>query len=227
MLRPDGAVADALARGVGDAGVITGWLSALGELNCDKIPRLAARFEIPQIRRYNLIANTMFIKNFGLFWRSDEVNWNPGKGIRRQFRLLGRQGKNRPGLRLADFRRQQGIYILYGNFGPRYVGLTKKQGLGKRLMDHRSDEHAGQWDRFSWFGFCSILKRTDADGLCCLRSMANVAIGRPDAVITDVEALLIRAMGLRNINQNNFSTAKEWTQVKLFEAEDFLARVRP
>ena len=32
-------------------------------------------------------------------------------------------------------------------------------------------------------------------------------------------------MGLRNINQSNFSAADEWTQVKLDEVEKFLARV--
>ena len=82
----------------------------------------------------------MFIKNFGLFWRADEVDWNPGKGKKGAFRLLGRQGSNLPGLRLADFRHQQGIYILYGNHGPYYVGLTKNQGFGKRLLDHWNRE---------------------------------------------------------------------------------------
>ena len=142
----------------------------------------------------------MFIKNFGLFWRADEVEWTPGKGARGAFRLLGRQGLNLPRLRLADFRHQQGIYILYGNHGPYYVGVTKKQGLGKRLKDHCMDSHAGQWDRFSWFGFRSVLVTRNPAGLCKLRHMAEVVVGNPNAVITDVEALLVRAMGLRNIN---------------------------
>jgi len=167
----------------------------------------------------------MFIKSFGQFWRSDEVNWNPGKGARGAFRLLGRQGMNRPGLRLADFRHQQGIYILYGNHGPYYVGLTKKQGLGKRLKDHLTDQHAKQWDRFSWFGFCSVLNGTDKYGICKLRGMAGVVVGSPDSVITDVEALLIRAMGLSNINQSSFSTAQEWLQVKEHEVLHYLDKV--
>jgi hypothetical protein len=94
----------------------------------------------------------MFIKNFGLFWRADEIDWAPGKGSKGVFRLLGRRGINNPGLRLADFRYQKGIYILYGNHGPYYVGLTKRRGLGQRLKEHLADQHAGQWDRFSWFG---------------------------------------------------------------------------
>jgi hypothetical protein len=168
----------------------------------------------------------MFIKSYGLFWRADEVEWSPGKGVKGVFRLLGRRGVNLPGLRLVDFRHQQGIYILYGNHGPYYVGLTRKQGLGKRLKDHLTDEHAGQWDRFSWYGFRAVLASKDEYGLCKLKKLAEVAVGKPNAVIADVEALLIRAMGLRNINQNNFVAAEEWTQVKIDEAEYYLDKVQ-
>ena len=168
----------------------------------------------------------MFIKGYGLFWRSDEVDWNPGKGARGAFRLLGRRGANHPGLRLADFRHQQGIYILYNNHGSYYVGLTKKQGLGKRLKDHITDGYSKQWDRFSWFGFRAILAAKDSTGLCRLKEMAQVAVGNPNSVITDVEAILIRAMGLHNINQNGFKEAEEWTQVKADEMEHFMEKVR-
>jgi hypothetical protein len=161
----------------------------------------------------------MFVKSFGLFWRKDEVVWNPGKGTKGGFRLLGRQGKYLPGLRLADFRHQKGIYILYGNHGEYYVGLTNEQGLGNRLRDHLCDSYANQWDRFSWFGFRAVLTNTDGQGLCKLRKMAQTTIGSPEDVITDVEALLIRAMGLSNINQMNFTSADEWRQVKIHEAD--------
>lgn len=167
----------------------------------------------------------MFVKNFGLFWRRDEVEWFPGKGVKGGFRLLGRRGQNLPGLRIADFRHQQGIYILYGNHGPYYVGLTKKMGLGNRLKDHLNDDHSEKWDRFSWFGFGTVLTGTDENGICRLRQMAQVAIGKPDFVITDVEALLIRAMGLRNINQNNFKNADEWLQIQIDELDYYLGKV--
>jgi hypothetical protein len=131
--------------------------------------------------------NLVFVKSYGLFWRRDEVEWNPGTGTKGGFRLLGRQGKYLPGLRLADFRHQKGIYILYGNHGPYYVGLTKKQGLGNRLKDHLYDSHGGEWDRFSWFGFRAVLATTDHYGLCKLGKMAQAVIGNPESVITDVE----------------------------------------
>lgn len=166
----------------------------------------------------------MFIKSFGLFWSADEVEWNPGYGGK--FRLLGRSGKILPALRVADFRDQLGIYILYGNPGPYYVGLTKKQGLGKRLKQHRENEHKGKWDRFSWFGFCAVLKGKDNDGLCKLAKMAQIAVGNPTSVITDVEALLIRAMGLQpNAAQPKFENAEEWKQIKALEHEHFMSKI--
>jgi hypothetical protein len=83
----------------------------------------------------------MVIRSYGLFWQCDEVNWHPGAGNKKAFRLLGRSGTNLPGLRLADFRDQRGIYVLYGDYGPHYVGLTRKRGLGLRLKHHLFDGH--------------------------------------------------------------------------------------
>jgi hypothetical protein len=149
----------------------------------------------------------MSIRCFGLFWRRDEVDWTPGSGAKDGFRLLGRSGKIHPGLRVADFWEQLGIYILYGNHGPYYVGLTKKGELGGRLKDHTKDEHKDEWDRFSWFGFRKVLTGTDDDGLCNLANMAQTQFGNPISDIKDIEALLVRAMGLRNKNQPNFRVA--------------------
>jgi hypothetical protein len=166
----------------------------------------------------------MLIKSYGLFWEADEIDWTPGKGAKDTFRLLGRQGKNLPGLRVADFRYQHGIYVLYGNYGPHYVGLTRKQGLGKRIKDHREDDHAGQWNRFSWFGFRTVLKQTDACGLCTLKDLASVALSDPQVMIGDTEALLIKAMGLTNKADMNFAEAEEWEQVKSHEIDHYLRK---
>jgi hypothetical protein len=167
----------------------------------------------------------MLIKNYGLFWELNEVQWVPGKGRRRTFRLLGRRGRNRPGLRLADFRYQVGIYILYGNYGPHYVGLTRKQGLGKRLKDHLFDIHAGWWDRFSWFGFCETLEQRDHEGFRCLDRLPVLSLGQPAKMIGDIEALLIRAMGLRNRADMKFASEQRWEQVRRDEVNHFVARI--
>lgn len=165
----------------------------------------------------------MLIKSYGLFWSSGEVTWWPGKG--KPFRVLGRQGKRLPGLRVADFRFQQGIYVIYGNYGPHYVGLTRRQGIGKRLRDHLTDEHAGQWDRFSWFGFQKVLKRSDADGLRELGSLAKVRGGTTENMIGDIEALLIKAMGLTNKADMKFSDADPWEQVRKHEVEKYMLKI--
>lgn len=168
----------------------------------------------------------MIIKSYGLFWRADEVDWNPGQGIRGAFRLLGRRGQNVGTVSLADFRHQQGIYILYGNHGPYYVGLTRKQGLGKRLQQHLTDDHQDCWDRFSWFGFKRVLVGKDELGIRRLAELADVSTGNPGQIIGDIEALLIRAMGLNNISQMKFAAAEEWYQVKDHEVDDYLSKVK-
>ena len=133
---------------------------------------------------------------------------------------------NLPNVRLADFRYQNGIYILYSDFGPYYTGLTVEQGLGKRLRDHHEDDHQGKWSRFSWFGFQRVLKGVDEEGIQKLGDLASMQVGEPKTVIRDVEALLIRAMGLRNIAQTQFSEADEWTQVKHHEMETLMEKVK-
>ena len=60
----------------------------------------------------------MLIRAYGLFWSADEVEWFPGAGNRGRYMFLGRQGERRPKLRLADFRMQSGLYIVYGDYGP-------------------------------------------------------------------------------------------------------------
>lgn len=166
----------------------------------------------------------MLVKSYGLFWQRDEVIWNPGQGNKGAFRLLGRRGTNLPGLRLADFRHQVGIYVLYGNYGPHYVGLTTKQGLGKRLKDHLYDEHSDSWDRFSWFGFCQVLKAKDHHGFPLLKEAPKSANGSPERVIHEMEALLIKAMGLRNKAEMKFNSAEQWVQVKRDEVDHFCGK---
>jgi len=128
---------------------------------------------------------------------------------------------------MADFREQRGIYILYGNYGPHYAGLTRRQTLGKRLQDHLKDEHAGKWDRFCWFGFKQVLKAKDESGLQRLKAkMPAQKFIDPHAAIKDMEALLIKAMALTNRADSKFVAAEEWQQVRLIERDKLLAKLR-
>jgi hypothetical protein len=169
----------------------------------------------------------MLIKSFGLFWRSEEIEWHPGTGNKAGFRLLGRRGTNTPGLRVADFRNMKGIYILYGNYGPHYVGLSRARGIGKRLKDHISDHHEGKWDRFSWFGFGEVVEPDKKTGICSIKDAPELGVDQSAHTIADVEALLIKAMGLSNINKMNFKTAVEWYQVLDHEVTKYTGKVKP
>jgi hypothetical protein len=164
------------------------------------------------------------IQAYGLFWRRDEIIWNPGKG-KRDWRLLGRRGAISSKLQAVDFRTQRGIYILYGNYGAHYVGLTRKRGLGPRLKDHLADKHKNMWDRFSWFGFRRVLKSKNKLRLHKLGEMAQAKSTDPNHMIGDIEALLIRSLALRNISQMKFIVAKEWVQIKKSEIERYKSRL--
>lgn len=167
----------------------------------------------------------MKITSYGLFWREDEIDWSPGSGIKNSFRLLGRVGANRGSIRVADFRRQQGIYILYDEYGPSYVGLTRQQGLGKRLKDHRTDNLQNKWDRFSWFGFNPLGAPND-EGVLSLLNLNDDITENTHTTIGDLEALLIRAIGPKlNTAWMSFKDADEWTQIQYEDFDKFLGRL--
>lgn len=93
------------------------------------------------------------IRNMGLYWRRDRVRWKGDRGVGRA-RLAGKrrwaktQGE-------VDFWKQTGIYALYADYHLIYVGqggLSDKSCLGNRLKQHLTDDLAGRWDMFSWFG---------------------------------------------------------------------------
>lgn len=85
-------------------------------------------------------------KNMGLFWRRSDVFWGRPKN---QGALLGVHKKAKRS-DPVNFWEQSGVYALYGNYKLIYVGQTKR--LGKRIKEHTSDDFAGRWDTFSWFG---------------------------------------------------------------------------
>lgn len=169
----------------------------------------------------------MKITSFGLFWREDEIDWEPGQGRRDEFRLLGRIGANSGTLKVCDFRHQSGIYILYDNYGPNYVGLTRALGLGQRLKNHTADRHAGKWDRFSWFGFKSVSESQNDKGLNYLEAGKDKVKTSQFTTIGDLEALLIAAMGTRsNRAKMKFSDAALWTQINYDDCEKYLGRLK-
>lgn len=122
-------------------------------------------------------------------------------------------------MRVCDFYDQRGIYILYGDYGPYYVGLTARRGLGVRLREHLEDSHEGKWDRFSWFGFRGVRTAKNTLGLYDLLGLPHGRRIESRLMIREMEALLIHAMGLHNIHRERFPAGETWTQVRLAERE--------
>lgn len=153
------------------------------------------------------------VKAYGLHWDAEEVAWFPGQG--RRIELLGHIGQNRGTRRLADFRRQRGLYVLHDAYGVSYVGLTTKQDLALRLRQHQRDHLRDTWSRFSWFGFCKVLVESDGDGVHQVSNYSeNVSVKR-STMIRDLEAMLMAVLGPRNNRAiTRFAESERWNQVR-------------
>lgn len=167
------------------------------------------------------MANSSFIKAYGLHWERNEVDW------RRNGSLLGRIGGRVDTLRLVDFWQQTGIYVLHDAHGAYYVGQAERQALGERLRQHTTDTHAQRWDRFSWFGFNAILTGQTKTGIRPVKAARpKHLLGDVAETISDVEALLIMALGTNrtgNKHTEKFRDAECWQQVWDGEREDWLS----
>ena len=138
--------------------------------------------------------NDNLIKNYGLFWKIENVFWgkprNPGN-------LLGIGAKNKSA-DFVDFREQTGIYILYADYKIVYIGQAGKgkSKLFARLKDHMRDELAGRWNQFSWFGLLSVLTTSK------LSSSKQTHQHSTNIVLNHFEAILI-VQYLQHRDENN------------------------
>lgn len=144
----------------------------------------------------------MLIKNYGLFWRREDVNWG-GPGSRGS--LCGRFARRRRSPEV-DFREQQGVYVLYDdNFRIVYVGQAGvgHQRLFNRLRQHKRDHLAQRWSRFSWFGILPVL-----DGN--LDEDAQPDEPTVEGVLDHIEAILLAAAEPPlNLQRGRFGEAVE------------------
>lgn len=175
-----------------------------------------------------------FIRSYGMFWKSSEVDWN-GSSSGRRLELLGRHKQNAGSLKVANFWDQRGIYILYNDYGAYYVGRThgETMNLGKRLRNHhdgKSSPHRGKWDRFSWFGWRGVLSSQDERGLQRLRNIPQRVLTDSTKTVEDIEALLIHSLGtihVGNARSETFKAAIHWDQVALDDREYYLRKISP
>ena len=116
-------------------------------------------------RRKRRDSGQKIVRNMGLYWHRARVRWRGNRKVGRH-RLAGRRAvAKRQGE--VDFWIQTGIYALYADYRLVYVGqagLTDKSCLGTRLKQHLTDDLAGRWDMFSWFGLQSVRKTDNQVG---------------------------------------------------------------
>lgn len=160
---------------------------------------------------------------YGLFWERALVDWNPGPG--RQWQMLGAVGKNRGTLKICDFRRARGIYMLFNEYGATYVGLARgQQGFGQRLQTHtlppkkqpKELRHAPKdWSRFCWFAFDDVRPCADPYDPWAVLDLndENSRSITVDSAVRELEALMIAAMGIKAQNQMRPLNGEQWRQV--------------
>jgi hypothetical protein len=119
------------------------------------------------------------IRTFGEYWNPNLVNWA------NSWNLLGTKTRSKRGHDLNVYE-ERGIYVLYNDYVPVYVGKAFRQSIGYRLQLHRESRRKGsRWDSFSWFGLKGFRANDE------LRSLNKVPSVRPEALIETLEALLI------------------------------------
>lgn len=137
----------------------------------------------------------MLVKNYGLFWRRSDIFWGSGPNAGHLKGVPANATTDSP----VDFRDQQGVYVLYdGNFQLVYVGQAgagEGQRLFRRLGNHRFDQLADRWERFSWFGVRAV--NTNGN----LRAEAQAAHPAISDVLNHIEAILIVAAEPRHNRQ--------------------------
>jgi len=122
------------------------------------------------------------VKQYGEFWNPDYVDWA------KSWKLLGKRNKGpkSPDINVYE---ERGIYVLYNDYVPVYVGKALQQSIGFRLQLHRESSRKGtRWDAFSWFGFRGALRSGE------LKKLNTNAGLKMTAMIEMLEALLIMAI---------------------------------
>lgn len=132
------------------------------------------------------------IQTFGENWGPDVVDW--GKQGGQPGALLGRVGGKKRDHRQVNVWEERGVYVLLHDRVPVYVGKTGRKALGVRLREHRTDECAGLWDQFSWYGIVGIRNKQGSTKEAELKKMSERVNEKTESVIDTLEAVMIRTM---------------------------------
>ena len=127
------------------------------------------------------MSSQLLISNYGLFWKTEDVFWGAGRSAGALFGVRPSKRTRPP----VDFRDQRGIYVLYADYNPIYVGQNHGQSLIRRLIQHRDDDLADRWNRFSWFGTRRVNMNRS------LSKLTDAAHSKTRSVLNHIEAILI------------------------------------
>lgn len=93
------------------------------------------------------------VLSIGAVWRAEDVFW---RSAPKNGKMLGVHAKAMKGP-TANFAHQSGIYVLYSDFTPIYVGQANTTLFARLKQHHETDDLVGRWDRFTWFGFRKVV----------------------------------------------------------------------
>lgn len=146
----------------------------------------------------------MIVRAFGLFWNVTGVDWK-GAQMKGIFEAKN-PDTNRKVSITSNAWEQSGIYCLYHEFTPIYVGRALSRNLGIRVNAHRFDRLAGRWDSFSWFG----CHKVNADGsLMAFKTRLTKRIH----IVKSLEAFALIAFDPRlNRRHESLPEAREFIQ---------------
>ncbi len=127
------------------------------------------------------------IKAYGRLWKRELVNWR-NSGLYGTFQYTPKNAQKAKTVETNCWS-QRGIYVLYEGYEPVYVGQagTKANAsIGNRLKDHTRGSFQDRWNRFSWYGICTI---NTTNGI--VKDIAKQTTVQPDQFINDLEAIAI------------------------------------
>jgi hypothetical protein len=154
------------------------------------------------------------IRTFGEFWDPELVRLT-GR------RLMGRKEKSRKDKSINVYE-ERGVYVLYKDFEPVYVGKADGESIGSRIQKHRKSQRKGpRWNQFSWFGIRGLRKN---GGLLALN---NAFHPTKDQLIATLEALLIATIDPRlNARKEKFKNAVRLAQSDEDKTQDVEDRLQ-
>ena len=147
------------------------------------------------------------IKNYGFLWDRSEIFRGAGSNA-------GHLKGEAPGLPVADFRDQIGVYVLYDSSQRIvYVGQAGNGNatLFGRLKAHMSGRMHNRWEHFSWVGFRDV----NANG--SLSAHQNIEAGvsgfRYSDALNEIEGILIEIVEPKlNKQSGKLKTAQRYYQ---------------